>query len=342
MAKNPRVVFFEMEAWHKQYVKRHAPKDWDLAIFKEALTLDTLALAGDATVISVFVFSDMSCAVISNLPELQLICTRSTGYDHIHLDSCCERSIVVSNVPRYGENTVAEHAFGLILSLSRNIYHAYQHTLQLDFSLKGLRGFDLKGKTLGVVGAGAIGLHVIRIAKGFGMDVLAYDTREQPMLAEVMGFRYVPLKELLANSDVISLHVPLIPETFHLINNETIRMIRKGALLINTARGAIVDTGAVVTALDEGILAGAGLDVLEGEEAIKEEAQLLGRELPVEKLRAIVQSYALLHRDNVIITPHIGFYSVEAEERLLHTTIGNIEGFLRGEPRNVIFHGCST
>ena len=330
-----KISFFEMEEWHRQYLLDHAPANWDLQVFAETLRPATASLAENAKVVSVFIYSEVSAALIDQLSCLGLVATRSTGYDHIDVEACRGRNILTANVPRYGENTVAEHAFGLILSLSRKIYQAYQRTSRLDFSLHSLRGFDLKGKTMGVVGAGAIGLHVIRIAKGFGMEALAYDTKEQPLLAEVLGFRYTSLPDLLSNSNVISLHVPLLPETHHLINEETIRLIKPGAILINTARGSIVDTGAVVTALNEGILAGAGLDVLEGEESIKEEAQLLGQTLSVEKLRAIVQSYALLHRDNVIITPHIGFYSVEAEERILDTTIENIQAFLQGHPQNV-------
>ena len=336
MTKCTKIAFFEMEEWHTEYLRERCPPDWDLQIFGETLRPATASLAEQAMVVSTFIYSEVTEDLMGKLSCLRLVCTRSTGYDHIDIAACRKRDILTSNVPRYGENTVAEHAFGLILSLSRKIYQAYQRTIRLDFSLQGLRGFDLKGKTIGVVGAGAIGLHVIRIAKGFGMEVLACDARQQPLLAEVLGFRYVSLEDLLSNSDVISLHVPLIPETVHLINNDTIRLIKKGAILINTARGGVVDTGAIVTALNEGILAGAGLDVLEGEESIKEEAQLLGKELPVEKLRAIVQSYALLHRENVIITPHIGFYSVEAEERILDTTIENIQGFLSGAPRNLV------
>jgi D-lactate dehydrogenase len=156
------------------------------------------------------------------------------------------------------------------------------------------------------------------------------------MLAEVLGFEYVSLDRLLEESDVISLHVPLIKETHHLINMDTIHRIKRGAILINTARGGVVETEALVVALDVGILSGAGLDVLEGEESIKEEAQLLTDTLPVEKLRAIVRSYALLHRDNVIITPHVAFYSVEAERRIMQTTVENIHGFMDGKPRNLV------
>jgi D-lactate dehydrogenase len=152
----------------------------------------------------------------------------------------------------------------------------------------------------------------------------------------VLGFEYTSLERLLGESDVITLHVPLIKETHHLINMDTIHQIKRGAMLINTSRGAIVQTEALVVALDVGILGGVGLDVLEGEESIKEEAQLLSDTLPVEKLRTIVRGYALLHRDNVIITPHVAFYSAEAEQRIIDTTVENIKGFLAGTPRNVV------
>jgi D-lactate dehydrogenase len=330
-----KAVFFEMEEWGIDYLKRRDLID-RVDMFREPLHERSIALAPDAEIISVFIYSEVTREVIDAMPNLRMIATRSTGYDHIDMNACAERGIIVSNVPRYGENTVAEHAFGLILALSRKIYQAVLKTSRMDFSTTGLRGFDLKGKTLGVVGAGAIGMHVIRIGKGFGMDVLAYDTKEQQLLAEVLGYRYVSLEELLSKSDVISLHVPLLPSTYHLINDDTIKFIKRGAILINTARGAIIDTGALVTALNEGIIAGVGLDVLEGEETIKEEAQLLAETIPVEKLRTMVQNYALLHRDNVIITPHIGFYSIEAEERIMDTTVSNIRAFREGNPENVV------
>lgn len=338
MPEQCKAAFYEMEDWGVDFIKRRNLTEC-FDVFREPLHVGSTALAPGADVVSIFIYSEVTREVLDAMPNLKMIATRSTGYDHIDIAACTERGIVVTNVPRYGENTVAEHAFGLILALSRKIYHAVLHTTKLDFSTEGLQGFDLMGKTLGVIGAGAIGMHVIRIGKGFGMDVLAYDTHVQPLFAEVLGYKNVSLEELLAQSDVISLHVPLLPETYHLINQESIKLIKRGAILINTARGAIVDTGALVTALNEGILAGAGLDVIEGEETIKEEAQLLAESLPVEKLRTMVQNFALLHRDDVIITPHIGFYSIEAEERIMETTVDNINAFRAGTPQNVVNSG---
>ena len=325
---------YEVDDWVHAYLEERGYNGHNVKLVKEALDENNASEAADADIVSVFIYSVVNKAALDQMPNVKLISTRSTGYDHIDLSECEKRDIVVCNVPRYGENTVAEHAFALILTLARKIKAAVEKSNRLKFDLGGLRGFDLKDKTLGVIGAGAIGLHSIRIGRGFGMNVLAYDAFPQPILAEVLGFEYVPLDELLSKSDVITLHVPLIPQTYHLINMDNIHKIKPGAILINTARGAVIDTEALVVALDEGIISGAGLDVLEGEETIKEEAQLLVDTLPVEKLRAIVRSYALLHRDNVIITPHVAFYSVEAEHRIIDTTMDNINNFLAGTPKN--------
>jgi len=264
------------------------------------------------------------------------VATRSTGFDHVDTAAARERGVVVSNVPAYGENTVAEHVFGLILTLSRKIMQAYRRVSQGQLSLEGLMGFDLMGKTLGVVGAGRIGLHVIRIARGFNMNVLAYDVRPQPLLAEVLGFSYAPLGELLQRADIITLHTPYMPQTHHLINRDSFKLMKRGALLINTARGGLVDTAALLEALDDGILAGAGLDVIEGEELIGEEQRLVASPVAEDTLRTVLRHHALLRYENVIITPHIGFYSREAVERILDTTVSNIRSFLAGQPTNSV------
>lgn len=331
-----KIVLYEVEDWVRGYLKERGFEQDRTKLIAEPLSESNADEAADAEVVSVFIYSTVDKPALDKLHSVRLIATRSTGYDHIDLKECRRRGITVCNVPRYGENTVAEHAFALILALSRKLKPAVFKINQLKFDLEGLKGFDLKDRTLGVIGAGAIGLHSIRIGRGFGMRVLAFDAYPQPILAEVLGFEYVPLERVLGESDVITLHVPLVKETHHLINMDSIHQIKRGAILINTARGAVVQTEALVVALDVGILSGAGLDVLEGEESIKEEAQLLTDTLPVEKLRAIVRSYALLHRDNVIITPHVAFYSVEAERRIIDTTLDNIESFLSGSPRNLV------
>lgn len=330
-----KIVFFEIKGWEKRFLKKRL-KDHTLEFYDESLSLQNVGKIINFDAVSVFIYSKINKQIIQKLPKLKLITTRSTGFDHIDLKECKKRKIVVSNVPFYGENTVAEHTFALILSLSRNIHKAYVRTLRRDFSIEKLKGFDLEGKTLGVIGAGHIGLHVIRIAKGFGMNVLAYDIKKDKFLSEVLGFQYVSLEEILKKSDIITLHVPYNKSTHHLINKDTIKLIKKGAIIINTSRGGIIDTGALIKALDKKILAGAGLDVLEGEELIKEEKQLLYDPKKAGALGELVKDHILLSKDNVVFTPHIAFYSQEALERILDTTVQNIIAFLSKKAQNIV------
>lgn len=324
-----QIAFFETNEWEKEFLRKSVlAQGNELLFFPEELSEKHLPKIKSCEILSVFIYSKVTSAVIAQMPQLKFVATRSTGYDHIDVEACKQKNIAVSNVPFYGENTVAEHTFALILSLSRNVHKAYVKTIKGDFSWEGLKGFDLKGKTLGVIGAGHIGLHVIRMARGFDMKVLAYDVMKNHFLEEVLGFRYADLDFVLQNSDIISLHAPYNPKTHHLINRENIRKIKKGALLINTARGALVDTHALVQALDEGILAGAGLDALEGEDLIKEEKQILSHQFDQEKLETLLKNHILIQRDNVVITPHIGFYSQEALQRILETSIENVRSFL--------------
>jgi len=331
-----RIAFYELEDWERDELKKGLFEGHELHLSTEPLNEGTLTEEHDAEIVSVFVHSNLNRAALGKLPNLKFIATRSTGFDHIDLGYCRERGIRVSNVPSYGENTVAEHTFALILALSRNIHKAFVHTLARDIPFKDLRGFDLAQKTLGVIGAGRIGLHVIKIAKGFGMNVVAFDVRQEPLLAEVLNFRYVSVDELLGVADIISLHCPYTPKTHHLINSDNFRHIKRGALLINTARGGLIDPAALTRALDEGILAGAALDVLEGEELLKDERQILAQSLAQDKLRTLLLNHSLLNRDNVVITPHIAFNSREAVQRILETTLDNLHAFLRGQPINLV------
>jgi len=330
-----RIAFFEIQPWEKRFLKKELKKH-TLEFYDEPLGPEYIKDVKDCDVISPFTYSQVNKAVLSKLAKLKLVATRSTGFDHIDIKEAKKRKVTVCNTPFYGENTVAEHTFGLILSLSRNIHKAYVRTTRENYDIEGLKGFDLKGKTLGVIGAGHIGLHVIRIARGFGMEVLAFDVHQNRFLAEVLDFAYVPLKDLLAQSDIITLHVPYNKHTHHLINKNNIKYIKKGALLINTARGGVVETDALLEALDKKILAGAGLDVLEGERLIMEEKQLLYEKEKVHELQMLVKDHILLSKENVVFTPHIGFYSKEALQRILDTTVQNIKAFAAGEPQNVV------
>jgi D-lactate dehydrogenase len=285
-----------------------------------------------AEALSVFIYSHVTREVIAGMPQLRFIATRSTGYDHIDVDACRARGIAVSNVPSYGENTVAEHTIGLLLMLSRKVHQSVLQMRSGRVDLAELTGFDLQGKTIGVVGAGHIGLHVIRIARGFGMHVLAFDVRRDPFLADLLGFEYAGMERLLAESDIVTLHSPLTEKTHHLMGREQFARMKDGAIIVNTARGGLIDTDAMVDALESGKLGGAGLDVLEGEELIKEEKQLLQQPLDVERLRTAVRNRVLLGRDNVVFTPHNAFNSREALVRILEVTLANLEAFRAGQP----------
>lgn len=332
-----KIVFYETAPWERRFLaKAVRPLRLKAEFVAEPLTEKNLGSARRARILSVFIYSHLTRAAVKRLKGVRLIATRSTGFDHIDLAACKSRGILVSNVPSYGENTVAEHTFALILALSRNLHKAYVRTVRGDFSLEGLQGFDLKGKTLGVVGAGRIGLHVIKMAKGFGMEVLAYDTRKDSFLAEVMDFRYAPFQEVLRAADIVTLHLPYMPSTRHIMDRKAFALMKRGALFINTARGGLMDTNALVWALDQKIVGGAGLDVLEGEELVKEERQLLEKEFPKDRLITALKNHILLHRENVVITPHIAFDSKEGLQRILETTVGNIAGFLAGAPANLV------
>jgi D-lactate dehydrogenase len=328
-----KAIFYEIKDWERQYLEARL-NGWTLSF--DSGTVEASAGDASADCVSVFIYSQLDAAALARFPAAHLIATRSTGFDHIDLQECRNRKIVVSNVPSYGENTVAEHTFALILMLSRKVHQSYNQVRAGHLERAMLTGFDLQGKTLGVIGAGRIGLHAIRIGRGFGMRVLTYDVRRDPFLADLLGFSYAPLETLLAESDIVSLHCPLIPSTRHIIARAQFARMKKGALLINTARGGLVDTDALIEALDAGKLGGAGLDVVEDEELVKEEKQLLQEPHTLEQFRAATRNRMLLSRDDVVFTPHNAFNSQEALERILDTTIANLEAFRAGVPINTV------
>ncbi len=328
-----KMAFLGCEPWEQKELREKFKKH-DIIFLPSLETPADYKKIKDREIISCFIYSRFGQKEFELLPELKYITTRSTGFDHIDLQAAKKFKVKVSNVPEYGSNTVAEHTFALILALARKLYQSIERTKRSDFSLDGLRGFDLQGKTIGVVGTGNIGAHVIRIAAGFGMNILAYDVKKNQKLARKYKIKYVSLNKLLGQSDIISLHVPYNKYTHHLINKNNIKFIKKGAILINTARGGVVETKALVKALTSGILAGAGLDVLEEEGFIKEETQLLDKQVSEDMLQTLLQDHILLHMDNVIVTPHNAFNSHEALGRILKTTIENIESFMKGKVIN--------
>ncbi len=330
------IAFFELEEWQKQELQEGL-KGHTLQFIQGTLEEGHLPGIREIDALGVFIYSRITRKVIESLPNLKLIITLSTGFDHIDIVCCKEKGIVVSNVPTYGENTVAEHTFALILALSRKIYPSIKRTheqqsFETDVSL---RGFDLKGKTLGVVGCGNIGKHIVRMAVGFEMKVLIYNRSIDPLIERLPGVRYCDLGEVWKNSDVVSLTIPYTESTKHLINRDSLQKMKKGVFIVNTARGGLIDTGALIEALQSGQVAGAGLDVLEGETEVKEEMSLLHDEFKATAdLRTLLENHLLMKMNNVIVTPHNAFNSQEALHRILETTLANVEAFEKGVPQN--------
>ena len=334
-----KIIFFEVPK-KEQPLFAQAFNGADVSFYEEKLSEDNLNLAKDAEVISIFVNSEINKEIIDVMPALKFIATRSTGFDHIDCEYAKTKGITISNVPAYGSYTVAEFAFGLLLNLSRKIFLANNHLREgADFNIFSLQGFDLRGKTIGVIGTGKIGKNVVHIAKGFSMNVLAYDLHPDMAFAQEMSFEYKTLPEVLEQSDVVTLHAPYFKENHHLINKENISLMKKGVYLINTARGELVDTDALVWGLKQGIIAGAGLDVLEGERELKEEIEIVSSPEKAERIKdykTLLEDRVLIDMPNVIVTPHVAFYSKEAEGEIIKGTIDNIQGFISGSPLNLV------
>jgi D-lactate dehydrogenase len=331
-----KIVVFEAEP-REAPVFEELRDQHELVFVDSPLRNENVAQHADAEVVSTFIYSELDRGVLEKLPSLKLIATRSTGFDHIDTDYCRARGITVSNVPSYGENTVAEHVFALLLAISHRLPEAIDRAQRGHFSPEGLQGFDLAGKTIGVVGTGNIGRHVIRIANGFQMDVVAFDVRLDPTLAGALGFRYVDLEDLFAVSDVITLHVPSLPEIRHILSSRAFARMKDGVVVINTARGDLIDTRALIQALTSGKVAAAGLDVLPDEPLIREEAELICSFFCDQRdLRNLVANHVLLRMRNVIVTPHSAFNTREAVARIVETTVENIGAYLAGAARNVV------
>lgn len=306
----------------------------------------------DVEVLSIFINDRITEKFLARHPGLGMIATRSMGCDHIDLEACSKRGITITHISGYGENTVAEHTFALMLALSRRIRESTEAALAGKFTHEKFRGMDLRGSTLGVIGAGRVGLHVIRIGAAFGMKILAYDATPNPLHTELLDFKYTSFEHLLRESHVLTLHVPLNQETHHMLNIKTLARCRPGVLIINTARGGLIDCEALIEALDSGQVGGAGLDVIEEESVFHGGATaLLGAQiadrvrgtgtdhdrisLPAKRMKEIsryLSSNALLRRPQVVFTPHNAYNSTESREFISKTTAENILRYLRPAP----------
>jgi len=335
-----KIVFFETKDYEKKYFEG-VLKSHELLFFDFPLNEETADVAKDAEIISVFVFSQVNEGVVSKLTKTKFIATRSTGYDHIDLEACRQKGILVSNIPSYGVETVAEHAFSLMLAISRKIFESLEQTRKGDFYNENLTGFQLKDKVLGIIGAGKIGKRVAELAKAFGMKVLAYDLFQDEEAAKKIGYQYVEFETLLKESDIITLHANLTKQNYHLLNELAFQKMKNGVIIINTARGGLIDTAAFIKYLKEGKIRAAGIDVLEEESQEKEEIKLLYEDkLSKDELQKLLADHILVDLEdqnkNVLITPHNAFNSIEALDEIMATNAKNILAFINQTPINLV------
>ena len=330
-----RICLFSSKTYDRDsFLAASGSSDWHLQFHEARLTRDSVALAKGNDVVCAFINDDLSAAVLEQLAAggTRLIALRSAGYNHVDLAAAQRLGLPVVRVPAYSPHAVAEHAVALVLALNRRIHRAFNRTREGDFSLHGLTGFDLHGKTVGVVGGGKIGQVFARIMHGFGCRVLIYDPFPLTGLDE-LGARQAPLEEVIASSDILSLHCPLTDDSYHLIDAARLAQMKRGAMLINTGRGALVDAPVLIKALKSGQLGYLGLDVYEEESELFFEDH---SDLPLQDDTLA----RLLSFPNVIVTAHQAFLTHEALDAIARTTLDNIAAWLAGQPSNEVKAGA--
>lgn len=327
-----KVAFFDSKPYDvNSFTKIN--KNYEFRFFEEKLSIDTVDLTKGYDAVCVFVNDKVDGPVIDKLieNEVKLIALRCAGFNNVDLEKASGR-IKICRVPAYSPHAVAEHAMALLLSLNRKIHKAYTRTRDFNFSLIGLTGFDMFGKTIGVIGTGRIGQIFIKIAKGFGMNVIAYDLYPNYNL----DVTYVSLDELLKQSDMISVHIPLTEQTKYLINDETIGKMKDGMYLVNTSRGGVIDTQALIRGLKSGKIKAAGLDVYE------EESNLFFEDMSDTIIQDDVLSI-LVNLPNVILTSHQAFLTEEALANIAQVTISNLDNFFnKNEVTNEVCWMCKN
>lgn len=337
-----KTVFFDVDGITKEYLSSRQICNGDVVMIRESMeniSKEQYEKIKDAEVLSVFVHTalKMNETTLSRYPNLKLIATRSTGYDHIDLEYCKSRHIEVVNVPKYGEATVAEFAFGALLCLSRRIIQARNDMKENMVRMNEYIGFDLYDHTIGIIGLGAIGRHAAKLAKGFGMNVLAYDLYPNEEFQRIYNIHYVSLDELYAKSDVITLHAPSTKENYHLLDEKAFEKMKDGVIVVNTARGDLIDPEALYKYLVKGKVAGAALDVLENEDfLLHDDIIMQDQDISKEFAMSTIANSKLMQHRNVIMTPHIAFNSIDAVHRILNTTLSNINSFCEGKVVNSV------
>ncbi len=331
------IAFFETTEKEKASFERYFHgSSYKLLIFDKSIEEVPAYDYKDADIISVFNTSKIDKNELTKIPKLKFIAVRATGYDNVNLRACKDFGVAVSNVPGYGKTTVAEYAIMLILMLFHKMPAVMDSVETGRVNYKKLTGNVLSGKTLGIIGAGRVGTSVAKIATAMGMHVIAYDPYPNEEASQKIGFSYVSLNELLKGADVITIHATLNPTSKHMINKSTLEMMKDDAILINTARGPIVNTLDLVDALKNNHIRGAGLDCIEGEGTIDidTEPELLFK--GEDNLYNLAEVDILSKMNNVILSPHNAFNSNESLAILRKTTAQNIYGFIKNHPQNLI------
>ena len=343
------IYFVDIETSEQEFFESAFPD-------REVAFAGTLAEVGDdAEIVSVFMNMKVDRDFVAAHPHLKMLCTRSNSTDHLDLDALRERGIAISNVGNYSETSVAEHTFALILALTRRLREVMAAAKSPKrFSYEETRGIDLCGRTIGIIGMGHIGQRVASLARAFQMKVVAYDVETPEDVARTLQFDFVTLDELLARADIISLHTTLSSRTYHILNGDAFARCKRGVIVINTARGALIDTSALRDALESGAVGGAGLDVLQDERVLRDTASHIITDDIIRHLRSdavaseahdaervreleeLMLADAVLQRKNVVFTPHVAFNSVEAVARRNQATVENITAFFAGKTINPV------
>lgn len=331
-----KIVYFDVEDYEKEFLIT-ANANYDFSLVHSPLNeMNNICPEYyNADIISVFTTSRVSAKVLEKFKNLKLIALRSVGFNHIDLEYCKKNNISVVNSPNYGNITVAEFALGLLLDVSRKITDSYNEYKNGKVTPNNLIGTELSGKTIGIVGLGAIGSAFAKIASALDMKILCYDKYEKEELKT--KYEYVDFERLLKESDFISIHAPLTKENYHMFNEKAFKKMKNTAIIINTGRGELIDSQALYNALISKEIAGAGLDVLEKEETITDFDYIVGiNRLDKLTLEQTIINSRLFQLDNVIITPHTAYNSKEAIQRILNTTMNNISEFLLGNIQNKV------
>ena len=335
-----KIVFFDVQDYEIEFLKSACREKFKFELVKEPLNDLSVLTEGrkDVEIISCFTTSRVTKTVLERFNNLKLIALRSVGFNHIDTDFCKSHGIYVENTPNYGNMTVAEFAIALLFDVTRKVTNSYNDLQKSVINPHKTIGVEIFGKTIGIVGLGAIGAEMARLANGVGMKILGFDIKEREDLKEKYNVQYTDFETLVKNSDFISLHSPLTKDNYHLFNKEIFDLMKPSAFIINTARGELIDTQALYNALIDKKIAGAGLDVLESEETLTDPDYLvdIGR-MTTQSLQKTVLNNRLLQLDNVIVTPHIAYDTHEAINRILNTTVENILAFDDGKIQNNVY-----